>query len=161
MGLCELEQFIFDRQWRRVREYANKHGVRILGDLPIFVALDSADVWAHPELFKLDAAGLQSVVAGVPPDYFSETGQLWGNPIYDWPRLAASGYELWVYRVRGSLQQVDALRLDHFRGFQAYWEVPAGETTAIGGHWVAGPRADLFTALRAALGELAIVAEDL
>jgi 4-alpha-glucanotransferase len=132
-----------------------------MGDVPIYVAHDSADVWAHPELFQLDEHGNPLAVAGVPPDYFSSTGQLWGNPIYRWDRLAETGYRWWVERMRAAFSQVDLVRLDHFRGFEAYWEVPASEPTAIGGRWVQGPGADLFVALQEALGELPVVAENL
>jgi len=157
----EFFQFLFFKQWVRLARYANERGVKIIGDIPIFVAHDSADVWAHPELFYLDEAGKPQVVAGVPPDYFSETGQLWGNPLYHWDAMAETGYEWWIERIRATLEQVDILRLDHFRGFEKYWEVPGGETTAINGRWVEGPGADFFEALREALGELPIIAEDL
>jgi 4-alpha-glucanotransferase len=156
-----LAQFLFFRQWQALRADAHSHGVRLLGDLPIFMALDSADLWAHPELFQLDTQRRPTVVAGVPPDYFSETGQLWGNPLYDWTALRRTGFAWWVDRLRATLRLVDLVRLDHFRGFQAYWEVPAGATTAVGGRWVHGPGEELLSALRAALGELPIIAEDL
>jgi 4-alpha-glucanotransferase len=132
-----------------------------MGDVPIFVAHDSADVWAHPELFKLETDGRPSVIAGVPPDYFSATGQCWGNPLYRWDALARAGYRWWIDRLRAVLELVDLVRLDHFRGFEAAWEVPGGETTAVNGRWVEGPGALLFEALQAALGELPIVAENL
>jgi 4-alpha-glucanotransferase len=132
-----------------------------MGDIPIYVAQDSADVWAHPELFYLDEQGLPTVVSGVPPDYFSATGQLWGNPIYRWDLLAAGGYQWWIERFRASLALFDMVRLDHFRGFEAYWEVPAGEPTAMHGRWVKGPGEDFLAALQAALGDLPIVAENL
>jgi 4-alpha-glucanotransferase len=132
-----------------------------MGDVPIFVAHDSADVWAHRELFQLDGKGEPAFVAGVPPDYFSATGQLWGNPLYRWDVLASDGYRWWIERFSKALEIVDRVRLDHFRGFEAYWEIPAGETTAIKGRWVKGPGAEFFEALRAALGELPIVAENL
>lgn len=154
-------QFCFFRQWGRVREAADAHGVRVLGDLPIFVALDSAEVWARPDLFKLDDDLQPTVVAGVPPDYFSATGQLWGNPVYDWERMAESGYAWWVDRVRHAVTLADAVRLDHFRGFAASWEVPAGETVASNGRWVPGPGRALFDRLRDELGGLPLVAEDL
>jgi 4-alpha-glucanotransferase len=132
-----------------------------MGDLPIYVAHDSAEVWAHPELFRLDAAGHPLAVAGVPPDYFSATGQLWGNPLYDWAEHERTGYAFWIERMRSTLAQVDRVRLDHFRGFEAFWEVPAGAATAAGGRWVPGPRERLFDALTAALGQLPLLAENL
>jgi 4-alpha-glucanotransferase len=154
-------QWLFFRQWGALREYANQRGIQIIGDIPIFVAYDSADVWANPELFFLDEAGNPSVIAGVPPDYFSETGQRWGNPLFRWDVLAAQGYAWWIERVRAVLRLVDIVRLDHFRGFAAYWEVPGEEETAMNGRWVDGPNAALFTALEQALGKLPIIAEDL
>lgn len=154
-------QFLFDLQWRELRDHASSRGVSILGDIPIFVAYDSADVWAHREFFLLDEQGEPTVVAGVPPDYFSETGQLWGNPLYDWAALARTGFRWWIERFRTVLRQVDAARLDHFRGFAACWEVPAQDETALGGRWVAGPGRALFDAVAAALGDLPLVAEDL
>jgi 4-alpha-glucanotransferase len=132
-----------------------------MGDVPIYVAHDSADVWAHPDLFYLDESGRPTVVSGVPPDYFSATGQLWGNPIYRWDLLAASGYKWWIERFRASLGLFDMVRLDHFRGFEAYWEIPAGETTAIRGRWVKGPGEEFLSTLQTALGELPFVAENL
>jgi len=132
-----------------------------MGDLPIYVAHDSADVWAHPEYFHLDEHGNADKVAGVPPDYFSATGQLWGNPIYRWERLAAEGYSWWIERFRGAFRMFDMVRVDHFRGFEAYWEVPGGETTARNGRWVKGPGAELFAAVEAKLGALPILAENL
>jgi 4-alpha-glucanotransferase len=154
-------QFWFFRQWTRLRAYCHARGVRIIGDLPIFVAHDSADVWAHPEYFKLDDRGNPTEVAGVPPDYFSETGQLWGNPLYDWNRLRANGFKWWIDRVRFALSQFDLLRIDHFRGFAACWEIPAGEPTAQNGQWIPAPGRELFVALTAALGDLPIIAENL
>ncbi|NNJ13258.1 4-alpha-glucanotransferase [Chloroflexales bacterium ZM16-3] len=154
-------QFLFFSQWLPLKAYANERDIRIIGDAPIFVAYDSADVWANPRLFYLDDQGLPTVVAGVPPDYFSATGQLWGNPLYRWDRMAKDGYAWWVARLRQTLLIVDILRLDHFRGFEAYWEVPAAEKTAIKGTWVKGPGAAIFARLREALGELPIIAEDL
>ncbi len=159
--LVEFSQFLFFRQWRAVRVRAEELGVKILGDVPIFVAHDSADVWSHPELFKLDGELRPTVVAGVPPDYFSATGQLWGNPVYDWERLAADGYAWWIERLGHELTLTDAVRLDHFRGFAAYWEVPAGEDTAVNGRWAPGPGRALFDAVREAVGKLPLVAEDL
>ena len=144
-----------------MREHARSLGISILGDVPIYVAGDSAEVWANRELFQLDPRGRPVVVAGVPPDYFSETGQLWGNPLYDWEALERTGYAWWIARLRATLGLVDAVRLDHFRGFAGYWEVPAGQKTAVKGRWVPGPGRKLFDAARAALGDLPLVAEDL
>jgi 4-alpha-glucanotransferase len=157
----EFEQWLFFEQWADVRRQARERGIRIMGDIPIFVAHDSADVWAHPEIFHLGADGRPSFQAGVPPDYFSATGQLWGNPLYRWDALARTGYAWWIDRFRAVLALVDLVRLDHFRGFEAYWEVPGDAETAIAGRWVKGPGAALFEALRDALGELPIVAENL
>jgi 4-alpha-glucanotransferase len=157
----KLLQFAFFEQWRELREYARARKVRIMGDLPIYVSHDSADVWAHRQYFQLDALGNSTVVAGVPPDYFSETGQLWGNPIYRWDALAADGYGWWLDRFRAAFEMVDLIRLDHFRGFEAYWEIPASEPTAVHGRWVKGPGAALFRAAQSALGELPLVAENL
>jgi 4-alpha-glucanotransferase len=154
-------QYIFFKQWLQLARYANERGVKLIGDVPIFVAHDSADVWAHPELFYLDEEGQPEVVAGVPPDYFSETGQLWGNPLYRWDVMAETDYQWWVERIRADLSRVDIIRLDHFRGFESYWEVPGGETTAANGQWVPGPGAALFEAVQRKLGELPIIAEDL
>ncbi len=154
-------QFVFYEQWRELREYARARGVRIMGDLPIYVAHDSADVWAHRQYFHLDAQGNPTAVSGVPPDYFSQTGQLWGNPIYRWDVLAEDGYGWWLDRFRATLKMVDRIRVDHFRGFEAYWEVPASEATAVNGRWVKGPGAALFRAAREAFGELPLVAENL
>ena len=154
-------QFFFFQQWEAVKGYANKKGIRIIGDIPIFVAPDSADVWANRDLFQLDRQGRPKVVAGVPPDYFSPTGQLWGNPLYDWQALEAQNYAWWIKRIQGAFQFVDILRIDHFRGFEAYWEIPAAEKTAVKGKWVKGPGNSFFEALQAALGDLPIIAEDL
>ena len=154
-------QFLFFRQWERVRGEAARRGIRILGDIPIYVAPDSADVWANQELFQLDEQGRQTAQAGVPPDYFSETGQLWGNPLYRWDALERDGFRWWIERVRANLRLCDAMRVDHFRGFAGYWSVPAGETTAIGGSWIPGPGSSLFRALGDALGHIPLVAEDL
>jgi 4-alpha-glucanotransferase len=154
----EFQRFLqteFTRQWCALKRYANDRGIRIMGDVPIYVAMDSADVWAQPELFRFD------VVSGVPPDYFSATGQLWGNPIYRWDRMEAEGYSWWVERMRTALETFDFVRMDHFRGFEAYWEVPASEETAEHGRWVKGPGARLFRALERGLGPLPIVAENL
>jgi 4-alpha-glucanotransferase len=154
-------QFIFMRQWQAIREYAANKGIRIIGDIPIYVAHDSADVWANTELFLLDETGNPTVVAGVPPDYFTKTGQLWGNPIYNWQLHAERGYKWWITRMQMVLSMVDIVRMDHFRGFAGYWEVPADEDTAENGRWVKGPGEDLFVAIKNALGELPIIAEDL
>jgi len=154
-------QFQFDRQWRRVRDYAHEAEITILGDIPIFMGHDSADVWSNQHLFQLDDGGQPLAVAGVPPDYFSPTGQLWGNPHYRWDVMRESGYAWWIARLRAVLARVDLVRLDHFRGFSGYWEVPAGEKTAINGRWVRGPGAHFFETVKEALGSLPIVAEDL
>lgn len=155
------QQFIFYRQWTAVRKYAHQKGIRIIGDIPIFISYDSADVWEHKDLFHLDENALPRVVAGVPPDYFSDTGQLWGNPLYNWDVHKAGGYRWWLDRMKAVLSLVDFVRLDHFRGFEAYWEVPYENKTAIEGRWVKGPSEDLFKALQNELGELPIIAEDL
>jgi 4-alpha-glucanotransferase len=162
-------QFLFYRQWNKVHAYANERGIQVIGDIPIFVAYDSADVWSHPELFFLDKDGNPTVVAGVPPDTFSATGQLWGNPLYDWEVHKEENYAWWLTRVRGSLQLMDILRFDHFRGFAGYYEIPAGHATAEHGRWVTGPGKDLFRAVDKYLGDglithgtgLPIIAEDL
>lgn len=154
-------QFIFFRQWRYVRSYAHERGIQIIGDVPIFVAHDSADVWTYPELFFLDQAGKPSVVAGVPPDYFSPTGQLWGNPLYRWDVHAASGYNWWLSRLKAVLQMVDIIRIDHFRGFAGYYEVPGDALTAEHGRWVPAPGKEFFSRVREELGDLPILAEDL
>jgi 4-alpha-glucanotransferase len=154
-------QFAFAEQWGALHRHCRARGIELLGDLPIYVALDSAEVWAHPELFHLDAAGTPAIVAGVPPDYFSATGQLWGNPIYRWEERPAECIRFFVERARSALAQVDRLRLDHFRGLEAYWAVPAGAETAEAGEWRPGPGAPLLEALRAELGGLPLVAENL
>lgn len=151
----EFVQFEFFREWCAVKEYCAYRGIRIMGDLPIYVAMDSADVWEHSELFQFDA------VAGVPPDYFSATGQLWGNPLYRWDHIKDNGYRWWIERTVAALSMFDMIRMDHFRGFEAYWAVPAGEATAVKGQWIKGPGADLFRALKDSIGELPIVAENL
>jgi len=156
-----LGQYLFACQWAALKRYANDRGVHILGDLPIYVSADSADVWAHPNLFRLDADGNPAVVAGVPPDYFSATGQLWGNPLYDWDAMARTDYRWWINRFRRALAGVDLVRIDHFRGFESFWEVPADEKTAINGRWVEGPGYKLFDAVERGLGGLPLVAEDL
>jgi 4-alpha-glucanotransferase len=161
LGFHRFAQFLFARQWARVRAYANAASVAIIGDMPIFVGHDSADVWSHRDLFRLDGRGYPTVVAGVPPDYFSATGQLWGNPLYRWDVMRERDYAWWLARLRNALSQVDMVRLDHFRGFAGYWEVPADEETAINGRWVRGPGAHFFEVVRRALGTLPIIAEDL
>jgi 4-alpha-glucanotransferase len=157
----EFEQWLFFDQWAAVRAQAGERGIAIMGDIPIFVAHDSADVWAHPEIFQLAADGRPAFQAGVPPDYFSATGQLWGNPLYRWDALARTGYAWWIDRFRAVLALVDRVRLDHFRGFEAYWEVPGDAPTAVDGRWAKGPGTDFFDALLRAFGTLPIVAEDL
>jgi 4-alpha-glucanotransferase len=161
IAIVELGQLLFLEQLQALRRVAAGLGVRLLGDASIFVADDSADVWARPELFLLDSERRPTVVAGVPPDYFSATGQLWGNPIYDWDRMREEGYQWWIDRLRHGLTHVDALRIDHFRGFVASWAIPAGDEVATGGHWMPGPGRELFDALKEALGGLPLVAEDL
>ena len=155
-------QYLFFKQWFELKEYCNERGIKLIGDIPIFVALDSADVWANPEQFRLNENGQPTVVAGVPPDYFSKTGQFWGNPLYNWERMLADGFNWWIKRVRATLQTVDIVRIDHFRGFAACWEIPGGDKTAERGSWVKAPGRDLFLAIRRALGTaLPIIAEDL
>jgi 4-alpha-glucanotransferase len=154
-------QFAFFRQWHFLKKYANERGVKIIGDIPIFVALDSADVWCNPDQFKLNEDGSPRVVAGVPPDYFSKTGQLWGNPIYNWEKMRAEGFSWWIERFRHVLKIFDIVRIDHFRGFAANWEVPGEDKTAERGEWVNVPGIDLFNTLRWVFGELPILAEDL
>lgn len=161
-GYYKFIQFIFFKQWHELKDYAHENGIKIIGDIPIFVSPDSADVWADKELFQLNEKGYPLAVAGVPPDYFSATGQLWGNPLYDWEAHKASGYQWWINRIKNQLSLVDYLRIDHFRGFEAYWSVPYGRKTAQRGKWIKGPGAGLFNAIRDALGEdLPIFAEDL
>lgn len=154
-------QFIFERQWQRVREHAHARGIRIMGDLPIYVAGDGADVWSRPDLFELDREHRPTRVAGVPPDYFSPTGQRWGNPLYDWKAMRKEKYAWWIARMRANLRMTDLVRLDHFRGFAGYWAVPASAEDATTGTWEKGPGKALFTAIRKELGDLPIVAEDL
>lgn len=154
-------QYIFFQQWRSLRKYCNEKGILIFGDLPIYVTYDSADLWTRPEIFKLDKEKKPWVVAGVPPDYFSETGQLWGNPLYNWEVLKASGYDWWVRRIGHNLGCFDWVRIDHFRGFVAYWEIPASEKSAVNGKWVEAPVTDFFTTILKKFPDLPIVAEDL
>jgi 4-alpha-glucanotransferase len=157
----KFAQFEFFRQWQKLRTHCQRHGISIMGDIPIYVAHDSADVWAHSELFRLDEQFRPTVVAGVPPDYFSASGQLWGNPLYQWDVSAASGHRWWIARFRASLKLFDLVRLDHFRGFEAFWEVTASALTAQEGKWVKGPGAEFFRTVKAELKELPFVAENL
>jgi 4-alpha-glucanotransferase len=161
VAFWEFCQWRFFRQWAALRAYANGRGVRIVGDAPIFIASLSAEVWSRPDLFELDAHGRPTVIAGVPPDFFSATGQRWGNPLYRWSAHAADGYAWWVERIRRIFELVDIVRIDHFRGFAGYWEIPASEPTAVVGRWVPGPGEALFEAITAALGPMPIIAEDL
>jgi len=163
---CDIEaikywQFEFFQQWSELREYCHQRGIQVIGDIPIYVAHDSADVWANRQYFSLDERGNATKVAGVPPDYFSATGQLWGNPIYNWPAMKKDRYAWWIKRFRAALRLYDVIRIDHFRGFEAYWEVPGSDTTAANGRWVKGPGAELFSAVQAELGDLPIIAENL
>lgn len=161
IGAHEFGQFLFFRQWGELRAKAKDRGIKLIGDVPIFVSPDSADVWASPKSYLLDGSLRPRVVAGVPPDYFSATGQLWGNPHYDWEAMRQDGYAWWAARLKATLELVDLVRLDHFRGFGAAWQVPAGEETAVLGEWVVGPGMDLFEKVRERLGELPLIAEDL
>lgn len=161
IALHDAVQHLFARQWRRVRDQARARGIEILGDLPIYVAHDSADVWAHQHLFDLDADGRPRHVSGVPPDAFSDTGQLWGHPLYDWDAMDREGYQWWVDRLRAALRQADGVRLDHFRAFAGYWQIPADAETAVEGRWIEGPGRSFFEAIEEALGALPILAEDL
>ena len=158
-------QWCFDDQWASLKAYANQRGVQLIGDMPIFVSPHSADVWAHQDLFDLDSRGQARVFAGVPPDYFSATGQLWGNPLYRWDVHRQQGYRWWIERMRATLARCDIVRIDHFRGFESYWEIPADAPTAVSGKWQPGPGSALFSALREALapdgGQLPVIAEDL
>lgn len=154
-------QYIFFQQWQKLLAYSHERNIRIVGDVPIYVAHDSADVWANPQFFLLDDRGHPLKIAGVPPDYFSATGQCWGNPIYNWPLLKQTGFQWWVERVRAALRLYDFIRIDHFRGFEAYWEVPGNEATAVNGRWVKAPGVELFSVLRKELGDLPIIAENL
>ena len=154
-------QYKFFQQWDALRGYANEKGIRIIGDVPIYVPLDSADVWANPRLFQLDSGGRPRAVAGCPPDSFSADGQLWGNPLYDWKKMKETGYDWWIRRLAAAARMYDVVRLDHFRGFESYWAIPAGEKTAAGGSWQPGPGMDFIRAIRNALPDLDFIAEDL
>ena len=154
-------QYLFFGQWEKLRRYANDNGLKIIGDVPIYVPMDSADVWARPDLFQLDEGCLPEVVAGCPPDSFSADGQLWGNPIYRWDRMKENGYRWWIRRLSAAAAMYDVVRFDHFRGFESYWSIPAGDTTAAGGHWELGPGLEFIRAIQAALPELDFIAEDL
>ena len=154
-------QYIFFKQWTALREYANEKGIQIIGDIPIYVSADSSDVWTHPKLFKLKPDRSPKLVAGVPPDYYSATGQLWGNPVYNWAAYKAENYAWWIWRMKSNMALFDVVRLDHFRGFAAYWEVGADEETAINGKWRKGPGMELFNAIEKALGPVPLIAEDL
>lgn len=161
MERVKFIQFLFFRQWDALRAYARERGVQVIGDIPIFVAMDSSDAWANRDQFYFDDQGQPTVVAGVPPDYFSETGQLWGNPLYRWDSMRENGFRWWIERFQGSLKLYDVIRIDHFRGFAAYWEIPFPAETAVQGRWVPAPGQEMFQAVRDALGELPIIAEDL
>ena len=161
IGYYHFLQFVFAKQFHELKAYANQNGVKIIGDIPIFVALDSSDCWANTDLFLLDQDGNPTGVAGVPPDYFSEDGQLWGNPLYDWPAMKQTGYAWWIKRIEAALAFCDIIRIDHFRGFEGYWQVPYGAKTARNGAWMPGPGQDLFKVIKAQLGDLPIIAEDL
>ncbi|MCL2086092.1 MAG: 4-alpha-glucanotransferase [Oscillospiraceae bacterium] len=161
IAFWKFVQYTFARQWRELREYANKNGVEIIGDLPIYVAVDSADVWANPALFRLDDNFKPTRVAGVPPDYFSSTGQLWGNPLYDWEKMKAENYHWWLSRIKKNLELYDCVRIDHFRAFDTYYTIPAAHNNAINGGWEVGPGMDLWNAVREELGEINVIAEDL
>lgn len=154
-------QFLFFRQWNRLRDYVHGLGIRIIGDLPIYVPYDSCDVWANPQLFQLDEGGLPTGVAGVPPDYFSEDGQLWGNPLYNWDAMRADGYRWWMQRIAAAGRLFDVIRIDHFRGLESYWSVPYGDVNARRGHWVKGPGQDFIDAVHRSFPELHLIAEDL
>ncbi len=154
-------QYLFDRQWKKLKTYANENGIEIIGDIPIYVSIDSADAWANPKLFQLDGNYMPKAVAGCPPDAFSDDGQLWGNPLYDWGFHKNTGYDWWVKRVEHCFKLYDVVRIDHFRGFDEYYSIPYGDTTAKNGHWEKGPGMELFVALRERLGEKQIIAEDL
>ena len=157
----QFVQFMFAKQWKKLKDYVNSLGIKIIGDIPLYVAYDSADVWGHPELFKLDENLKPTAVAGVPPDYFSEKGQLWGNPLYDWDAMSASNYEWWIRRIEAAGRQFDIIRIDHFRGLDRYYAIPAGNQTAEEGEWLPGPGMRLFNEIKRRLGDVEMIAEDL
>lgn len=154
-------QFLFFAQWKALKDYANKSGVQLIGDVPIYVAMDSADTWANPEIFWLDEERVPVCVAGCPPDYFSSTGQLWGNPLYDWESIKHTDYESWIQRIKAASELFDVIRIDHFRGFESYYAIPCGDVTAENGNWMEGPGIEFFDVLRTRLGDIPIIAEDL
>lgn len=154
-------QYMFFKQWKQLKDYANEHGIEIIGDIPIYPSLDSCDVWKYPHLFKVDRNFNPTGIAGVPPDLYSETGQRWGNPVYNWDIHKKQDYSWWIWRIRQTLELFDVIRIDHFRGFYDYWEIPAGEETALNGKWMLGPRMDLFNAIEKELGDVKIIAENL
>ncbi len=154
-------QFVFRKQWKKLKEYVNSLGIKIIGDIPLYVAYDSSDVWGHPELFRLDEELHPTAVAGVPPDYFSKTGQLWGNPLYNWEAMSADGYRWWVNRIKNASELYDVLRIDHFRGLDRYYAIPMGSATAEVGEWLDGPKEKLFDTIKKELGDIPIIAEDL
>lgn len=161
MGFWKFVQYVFYNQLTKLRRYCNRNGIKLIGDMPFYVARDSADVWAHPDIFQLQSAGVPSAVAGVPPDYFSATGQLWGNPLYDWHAMKKEDYVWWIERLRKSLEMYDVLRIDHFRAFDTYCSIPAADTTAVNGKWMQGPGMDFWNEVKKQLGEPNIIAEDL
>ena len=161
IGFHEFQQLIFIEQWKKLKAYANERGIRIIGDIPIYVSFDGADTWAHPEMFQFDHTGTPKAVAGCPPDAFSESGQLWGNPLYDWDYHEKTGFGWWIRRVDYSFKFYDVVRIDHFRGFDEYYSIPYGEKTARNGHWKKGPGMKLFNTLKNWFGELPVIAEDL
>jgi len=161
IGFQQYQQYQLFKQWVALKKYCNDSDIRLIGDIPIFVALDSAEVWANQEMYYLDENGQPTIVAGVPPDYFSKTGQLWGNPLYRWDEMKRDGYRWWLSRFRATGRLVDIIRLDHFRGFEKYWAIPGKDKTAKNGQWLPGPGAEFFEVLRQEFGELPIIAEDL
>jgi len=161
IGFQKFMQYIFFRQWNAVKDYAHQNNIRIIGDIPLYVSMDSVDAWTDTDLFQFDASKNPIAVGGVPPDYFSETGQLWGNPLYRWDALREQGYKWWIERIKANLVLYDIIRIDHFRGLAAFWAVPYGEKTAVKGEWVNCPGNELFEAIQAELGNIPIIAEDL